>query len=405
MAVIGTAWGNFPRSGTLTVSGSLTGAVTTLGVNGKTAAIYSDATFATTNGVPLRDGNNLFVTAGSNAVGELVVSTVTSNRLPVAVGFNYDLNENLLGDGQRVLEYDDANQLVAVTVSNLYRTEFTYDGLNRRRIVRDHTWSSAIGNWQSASEVRYVCDGYLPVQERDASGNVLVTYTRGLDLSGTFGGAGGIGGLLARTDGSGSAFYHADVGGNITSLTDSSGSVVARYLHDPFGRPLGMSGPLAGPNVMRSSSMPYYEQAGIVGYPLRVYDPTLHGWTSEDPIREAGGMNLHRFVGNNPISRVDPYGLAEQMVGVSFDLNGGGASAQYSSQRSGQDYGIGMHGPLGGGGGIALTMGATMVPGVGEAMDAAVLADPNSRWWELGLAGASLGLSMLTNGANRTRQP
>ena len=68
---------------------------------------------------------------------------------------------------------------------------------------------------------RYVCDGYLPMQERDASGNVLVTYTRGLDLSGTFGGAGGIGGLLARTDGSGSAFYHADVGGNITSLTDS----------------------------------------------------------------------------------------------------------------------------------------------------------------------------------------
>jgi len=54
------------------------------------------------------------------------------------------------------------------------------------------------------------------------------------------------------------------------------------------------------------------------------------------------------FVGNNPISNVDPYGLAEQLVGLSFDLNGGRASAQYSSQRSGQDYGIGLHGPLGG---------------------------------------------------------
>ena len=47
-----------------------------------------------------------------------------------------------------------------------------------------------------------------------------VTYTRGLDLSGSYQGAGGIGGLLARTAaGGGSAFYHADAGGNITSLT------------------------------------------------------------------------------------------------------------------------------------------------------------------------------------------
>ena len=102
-----------------------------------------------------------------------------------------------------------------------------------------------------------MCDGYLPIQERDASGNVLVTYTRGLDLSGTFQGAGGIGGLLARTDENGSACYHGDAEGNITSLTDASGNSVARYLNDPFGRPLRVSGPLAEPNVMRFSSMPY----------------------------------------------------------------------------------------------------------------------------------------------------
>ena len=231
------------RSGTLTVSGSITGAVQTLGVNGQPAAIYSDGTFATTSGLTLRDGNNMFVTTGSNSSGALVLSNITSNRLPVTVSFGYDLNGNMLAEGQRVLEYDDANRLTAVTVSNLYRTVFVYDGLSRRRIVREYTWSS--GNWQSAGETYYICDGYLPIQERDASGNVLVTYTRGLDLSGTFGGAGGIGGLVARTDSSGSAFYHADIVGNITSLTDGNGNAVARYLQDPFGRPLGMSGPWA----------------------------------------------------------------------------------------------------------------------------------------------------------------
>ena len=295
------------RSGTLTVSGSITGAVATLGVNGKPAQIYSDGTFATTEGLTLRDGNNMFVTTGSNASGALVLSTISSNRLPVTVSFGYDLNGNLTSDGQRALEYDDANQLTAVTVPGLYRTEFVYDGLSRRRIVRDHTWAS--GSWQAAGETRYVCDGYLPVQERDANGNVLVTYTRGLDLSGTFGGAGGIGGLLARTDSSGSAFYHADIVGNITSLTDGNGNAVARYLQDPFGRPLGMSGPLAGPNVMRAFSMPYYERADMVGYPFRFYGLGPHRWLNQDPIGEAGGMNLHGFVGNNPINNIDPLGL------------------------------------------------------------------------------------------------
>jgi len=35
-----------------------------------------------------------------------------------------------------------------------------------------------------------------------------------------------------------------------------------------------------------------------------------------------------------------------QLVGLSFNLNGGGASAQYVDQQFGQDYGIGLNGPL-----------------------------------------------------------
>ena len=73
--------------------------------------------------------------------------------------------------------------------------------MGRRRVVREYTWQPA--HWMLASESRYVYDGYLPMQERDASGNVLVTYTRGLDLSGTFGGAGGIGGCLRGQTGMG----------------------------------------------------------------------------------------------------------------------------------------------------------------------------------------------------------
>jgi hypothetical protein len=41
------------------------------------------------------------------------------------------------------------------------------------------------------------------------------------------------------------------------------------------------------------------------------YDPTLGRWINRDPIGEQGGPNLHGFVGNNPILKVDPFGLDE----------------------------------------------------------------------------------------------
>ncbi len=55
-----------------------------------------------------------------------------------------------------------------------------------------------------------------------------VTYTRGRDLSGSLAGAGGIGGLLARSHGYSGGnwtshnFYHADGNGNVTALVNSS---------------------------------------------------------------------------------------------------------------------------------------------------------------------------------------
>lgn len=68
----------------------------------------------------------------------------------------------------------------------------------RRRIQRDYSWNGS--GWVLTNETRLIYDGNIPIQHRDASNLPTLTLTRGRDLSGTFEGAGGIGGLLALTD-------------------------------------------------------------------------------------------------------------------------------------------------------------------------------------------------------------
>jgi hypothetical protein len=51
----------------------------------------------------------------------------------------------------------------------------------------------------------------------------------------------------------------------------------------------------------------------FLGYQSKAdYDPTIQRFIQMDPIGEAGGINLYQFVGNNPVSRVDQFGLAYQ---------------------------------------------------------------------------------------------
>ena len=125
------------------------------------------------------------------------------------------------------------------------------------------------------------------IQERDASNNPTVSYTRGNDLSGSLEGAGGIGGLLARSSGySGGAWtshacYHADGNGNITCLINTNQSVVASYRYDPFGNTLSSSGTLAAANLYRFSSKQIDTFTGMYYYGYRFYDPVVQRWLNE----------------------------------------------------------------------------------------------------------------------------
>lgn len=153
----------------------------------------------------------------------------------------------------------------------------------------------------------------LTIQERNGSNLPITSLTRGLDLSGSPDGAGGIGGLLARSDQitspSDHAFSHADRNGNVTCLINAAQAKVAQFLYDPYGKIVSASGPLAQANKYQFSSKEYFSCAGLTYFGYRFYDANLQRWLNRDPIGTRSDVNAYRYARNRPVSLFDPSGL------------------------------------------------------------------------------------------------
>ena len=136
-----------------------------------------------------------------------------------------------------------------------------------------------------------------------ADGSLREYFTRGPGI------AGDVGSLIAETHFTGgttsTAYLHSNWRGDVVMATDPSGNIIGEYAYTTFGEPLSVTGTYT-PRFGFSSKE--RDASGLVYYGFRYYSPILCRWISEDPIREAGGLNLYQFCGNDSINLIDPYG-------------------------------------------------------------------------------------------------
>lgn len=304
-------------------------------------------------------------TLGANAQTE----TVWTKTRPVSESFTYDEEGNLTADSLWRYVYDGKNRLKALY--SLVHDEqgrrnaliFTYDYLGRRvaKELRPYTGTPqtpVLGEITSRTIFVYSGWALLAEYQYDAAMTNLSLarcFTFGIDISGSLGGAGDIGGLLAiddrRPNTAGIYLPAFDGNGNLSALANASdGSLVAAYEYDPSGNTLRSSGSYAHQNPFRFAGKYHDLETGLVYYGYRYYSPSLGRFINRDPLGEAGGINLMAHAGNDAINRWDILGLDDDEV-VSlpeFEVNEtkwhGGSSSGGSFSLRGFSIGGGLFG-------------------------------------------------------------
>jgi RHS repeat-associated protein len=267
-------------------------------------------------------GTSLYEEIVTTATQSTNVASVTNHVFLAATPeqFYYDLDGNLLSDGRFTNQWDMENRLVQMEslstapAASKRKLTIEYDYQGRRIRKRVFNWDTVSNNYSAipASDTKFIYDGWNLLAELNATNNAIVrSYLWGLDLSGTLQGAGGVGGLAAVKPAGVPAHFPAyDLNGNIIGLVDGSdGSTSAIYEYAPFGEVLRATGPISRENPFRFSTKYQDDETGLNYYGYRYYSASLGRWLNEDPLAEAGGMNLFGFVANDSVNRIDPLGL------------------------------------------------------------------------------------------------
>jgi RHS repeat-associated protein len=205
---------------------------------------------------------------------------------------SYDSNGNMTSDGTNSYSWDAENRLVQITYPGSgNNTQFVFDPLSRCVKIVETTGGSITSTQQ------FVWCGGQRCEMRDASGS-LSNGKQFFPL-----------GQINFSSGTGTNyFYTLDHLGSVREVTNNAGSIQGQFSYDPYVPTV-----LAGTFVPDFGYTRFYQhsRSGLNLAVFRPYSAPLGRWMSRDPIGENGGTNLYGYVANNPISSMDPLGLAD----------------------------------------------------------------------------------------------
>jgi RHS repeat-associated protein len=234
-----------------------------------TAADLNPATTAvTSNVVQTFDQDDRLLTQNGNAA----TVDADGNLLSIASGvtpssYAYDARNRLTSAGGINYEYNSENRRISLTDS----TGTTHFVINPNALLDQ-------------------------VLVRTAPDGTQTFYVYGL-------------GLLHEESGSVARFYHYDQRGDTVALSNSTGSVTGTAAYGVYGEIVSQTGSTNTPFLFNGNLGVQTDSNGLYFHRARYYHPSLRRWLNADPIGLPGGLNLYAYVGNNPISRIDPFGL------------------------------------------------------------------------------------------------
>ena len=227
-------------------------------------------------------------------------------------------------DASTTLEYDAANQLVRTRDTNTGQElqTLSFDDVGNRTAhdpagsvaatTYGYDQASRLTHYQApasaaavAREYAYDGDGRRSDLLWDSTGDLplIVGDSAGLYITGPDGLP-----LTQLTYGGQQRHYHHDQLGSTRAITNTAGTVTARYTFDPYGNPA------AGSSTVDSrfgyAGQYTDRQSGLIYMRARWYDPATGQFITADPIGMASGeTNLYRYAGGDPTNHIDPSGL------------------------------------------------------------------------------------------------